>query len=249
MPGQMPAESAALPEMNRSVYPAGMTHLQAPRPAPEIKQGRKFEQVLAGAREVFMADGFERGSVDEIARRAGVSKATLYSYFPDKRLLFLEVVRQECLRQADAAEELTDTSAAPAVVLRRAARRLVEFYLSDFAQAMHRLCVSEAYRFPELGRQFYESGPLMGRQRIEAYLRAACARRQLDIDDFALAADQFVELCKADLFTRVVCNMVQDVPEEAIERVVDGAVETFLARYGGSGGGPSNANVDVATMS
>lgn len=225
-----------------------MTQAHAARATPGIKQGRKFDQVLAGAREVFMADGFERASVDEIARRAGVSKATLYSYFPDKRLLFLEIVRQECQRQADAAEELTDSCADPAVVLRRAGRRLVDFYLSDFARAMHRLCVAEAYRFPDLGRQFYESGPVMGRKCIETYLRAACDRRQLDIDDFVLAADQFVALCKADLFTRVTCNVAQDISEDAIERVVNGAVATFLARYGGRGRAARGGNVGVATM-
>ena len=44
---------------------------------PEIKKGRKFDQVLEGAREVFMRDGFEGANVDDIARSAGVSKATL----------------------------------------------------------------------------------------------------------------------------------------------------------------------------
>jgi len=69
----------------------------------EIKKGRKFDQVLDGARQIFMRDGFEGASVDDIARAAGVSKATLYSYFPDKRLLFSEVARLECNRQAEAA--------------------------------------------------------------------------------------------------------------------------------------------------
>lgn len=46
-----------------------------------VRTGRKFDQVLQGAREVFMADGFSAASVDDIARAAGVSKATLYSYF------------------------------------------------------------------------------------------------------------------------------------------------------------------------
>ena len=53
-----------------------------------IKKGRKFDQVIEGARTVFMRDGYEGASVDDIAREAGVSKATLYSYFPDKRVLF-----------------------------------------------------------------------------------------------------------------------------------------------------------------
>ena len=71
-----------------------------------VRTGRKFEQVLEGAREIFMAEGFEGASVDEIAKAAGVSKATLYSYFPDKRLLFVEVVRAQCDRMADRAIEL-----------------------------------------------------------------------------------------------------------------------------------------------
>ena len=60
----------------------------------EIKKGRKFDQVLEGARRIFMRDGFEGASVDDIARSAEVSKATLYSYFPDKRILFSEVAHR-----------------------------------------------------------------------------------------------------------------------------------------------------------
>ena len=76
--------------------------------ATPIKRGRKFEQVLDGARAVFLADGYEGGSVDAIAKAAGVSKATLYSYFPDKRLLFMEVARSECSMQIDEAGGILD---------------------------------------------------------------------------------------------------------------------------------------------
>jgi TetR/AcrR family transcriptional repressor of mexJK operon len=54
----------------------------------QIRKGRKFDQVIEGAKAVFLREGFEGASVDEIARDAGVSKATLYSYFPDKQHLF-----------------------------------------------------------------------------------------------------------------------------------------------------------------
>ena len=47
-----------------------------------MKRGPKCAQVLEGARKVFMDRGYEGASVDEIARAAGTSKATLYSYFP-----------------------------------------------------------------------------------------------------------------------------------------------------------------------
>ena len=132
---------------------------------PEIKKGRKFDQVLDGARDVFLRDGFEGASVDDIARRAGVSKATLYSYFPDKRLLFSEVARVECNRQAQAALAGMPKDAPVELVLREAADRIVRFFLSDFGQQMYRICVAESDRFPEIGRRFYESGPAMMREK------------------------------------------------------------------------------------
>ena len=65
-----------------------------------VTRGRKFLQVLEGARTIFLRDGYEGAAVDDIAREAGVSKATLYSYFPDKRIMFMEVFRNELAREA-----------------------------------------------------------------------------------------------------------------------------------------------------
>jgi AcrR family transcriptional regulator len=196
-----------------------------------LRTGRKFDQVLKGAREVFLADGFEGASVDEIARVAGVSKATLYNYFPDKRLLFMEVARSECARQADAPMDLAAACCTPREVLRAAAGHILSVSLSDFGMRMFRICVAEADRFPDLGRQFYESGPMLIRSKIRDYLHSAAAKGELVIDDFDLAADQFAELCRADLVPRVLFNIDPDVSEEDRRRVIDGAVETFLARY------------------
>lgn len=201
--------------------------------AAEItRTGRKFDQVLEGAREVFLADGFEGASVDDIARAAGVSKATLYSYFPDKRLLFMEVARLECLRQSEQMLQEFESETTPDVFLANAARHMLRFMLSDFGQRVFRICVAEADRFPDLGRQFYESGPMVVRARMKDYLAHAVSRGELRIDDFDLAADQFAELCKADLFPRWVFNIDPSFTDEQIERVIAGAVETFMARYG-----------------
>jgi len=199
--------------------------------AAEIKKGRKFEQVLEGARQVFMAAGFDGASVDQIARTAGVSKATLYSYFPDKRLLFSEVARVECNRQADEALDLIGSDAPIEQVLHEAAQRIVRFFLSDFGRQVYRICVAESYRFPELGQRFYASGPAMVRDRLSAVLTPYVEQGILKIDDMDLAANQFGELCKADLFVRSLCGVCGEVDEADIARVVNGAVDMFLARY------------------
>ena len=196
------------------------------------RKGRKYDQVLAGAREVFLAAGFDGASVDDIARAAEVSKATLYSYFPDKRILFLEVARVECLRQADTVLATIDREAPVALVLTHIGHQIVEFITSAFGQQIFRICVAEAARFPEVGREFYDSGPMLACRELSAVFEEAIARGELRIDDLHLAAHQFQELCKADIFPKLVFGIAETFTEAEKARVVDGAVATFLARYG-----------------
>lgn len=198
----------------------------------EPKKGRKFDQVLEGARTVFLSDGFEGASVDDIARAAGVSKATLYSYFPDKRFLFMQVAKTECQRQADLAIETIDMDAPIRQVLHDIATEMVDFITSKFGKQIFRICVGESDRFPELGREFYESGPMLIRQKLIDFFEKGVARGELKIDDLELAAEQFHELSKADLFPKMVFNIVDDFSREEKERVVNGAVDMFMARYG-----------------
>ena len=207
----------------------------------QIRRGRKFDQVLEGARDVFLSQGFEGASVDDIARVAGVSKATLYSYFPDKRLLFTEVASCECGRQAEHALAHVDMSAPPREVLAQVGRHFLGFILSDFGLSIFRICVAEADRFPDLGRQFYNSGPAVMKGAVVAYLQASAARGELRIEDYELAAEQFAELCKSDLWPRRVFNVSEGFSEAEVERVLDGAVETFMARYGACPNGDRDA--------
>jgi len=179
-----------------------------------------------------MRSGFEGASVDEIAREAGVSKATLYSYFADKRLLFMEVAKAECRVQTEAATHEMDFSAPPREVLTQAASRMTRFFLSDVGQQVYRIVVAESGRFPDLGREFWESGPKLVRDVLIDYLEAAVARGDLRIDDVELAADQFPELCKAGLHLRMVIGIQTEFSDGEIDRVIAGAVDTFMARYG-----------------
>jgi AcrR family transcriptional regulator len=220
-----------LPKLNRSVYSRptqGRNHMAV---ETLVRKGRKFDQVLDGAREVFLRDGFEGASVDDIARQAGVSKATLYSYFPDKRLLFIEVATAQCRHQAHEAVLMIDMTRPPREVLAQAGHKFLDFLYSDFGQRIFKICVAESDRFPELGRQFYQSGPMIMRKVMTDYLSASRDRGELRIEDMDLAADQFAELCKADLWPKLVFGLKTRFTDAEITRVVDGAVDTFMARY------------------
>lgn len=200
--------------------------------SPIARKGRKVDQVLAGAREVFMRDGFEGASVDEIAKVSGVSKATLYSYFTDKRRLFQEVIQAECDRMSGEIEARIDPTAPTREALQTAAYGLTSFLVSRFAQRVFRICLAERDRFPELSQTYFENGPKNGHDQLVLHLRAAAECGELKIDNIDMAAYQFTELCKADLFVRAAFGVESDFSQEEIALVAEEAVETFMARYG-----------------
>ena len=191
----------------------------------------KSSQILDGALAAFLALGFEGASVDEIARRARVSKPTVYNHFTDKRTLFVAVVRRECL--AYGARIFTVDVAATGIEaqLRLIGRRLMDLALSEKARALFRLVVYESARFPELGRAFYAAGPDLGTRRLAVLLAAAVGRGELAIDDVDLAAHHFGELCRADIFYRNLFGMLDEVTEVDVDRIVEAAIQVFLRAY------------------
>ncbi|UXU75892.1 MULTISPECIES: TetR/AcrR family transcriptional regulator [unclassified Paracoccus (in: a-proteobacteria)] len=197
-----------------------------------VTRGRKFLQVLEGARTVFLRDGFEGASVDEIAREAGVSKATLYSYFPDKRMMFIEVFRHELSREAADASALVDVDLPVRKVLPFVVQLISAYRLSDFGLRIYRVSVGEAERFPSLAQEYYNSGPFLLRQQLIAYLRRCVQRGELSIPDLELAADQLIELASATVHDRALFLGRDSVDKDLLQRVHAAAVEMFLSRYG-----------------
>ena len=161
-----------------------------------------------------------------------MSKATLYSYFPDKRLLFMEVARSECQQQAESALKLVQPDLPPRDLLLAGARQIADFFNSPMSLSIFRMCVAEADRFPELGREFYRTGPMMARNMLADYLKCATESGMLKVDDAELAAEQFAELCKAGIFTQRLFGVAEELSAEWVEKVAQSAVDMFLARYG-----------------
>src|SRR5215470_5929839 len=66
----------------------------------------KRRQIIEGARAVFLTQGFDAASMNDIARKAGVSKGTLYVYFKNKDELFEAITEEQCSMQAERVFEL-----------------------------------------------------------------------------------------------------------------------------------------------
>ena len=196
-------------------------------------KGRKVAQVLKGAHQVFMAHGYEGANVDAIAKTAKVSKATLYSYFPDKRSLFAAVAQAACQEQTRRSMSFADEEGTFADRLYKGCRSFMEFLYSPFGLQMYRTVVAESARFPEFGRQFWATGPGMAHAELVALFRQAEAEGQLSgIDDHQLAAETLAELCKVHLHPRLLLGVIDKAEPEEMDRIARTAVDTFMARYG-----------------
>jgi len=206
--------------------------LEIDTPAPaERQESAKRQQILDGARKVFMAQGFDGASMGEIARAAGVSKGTLYVYFDSKEQLFEAIAHEACAAQAEGVFSLDEADHDVEAVLTRLGRGFVKFICRPGAMSPLRTVISISERMPEIGKEFYESGPAKGREMVRRYLEAQVAVGILAIEDCDIAAAQFLESCSATIFKPLLFNADKAPTQERINHVVGIAVRTFLAAY------------------
>lgn len=193
----------------------------------------KHRQILDGAQHVFTARGFDAASMSDIAAAAKVSKGTLYVYFEDKEHLFVALIQREREAQKSAAMEALNEDPDPVRALGNFGRCLARMINSELAVSAHRVVIGVAERMPELGRDFYEKGPVLGSRQLARYLDRMTAEGKLAIDDTYLAAVQFLDLCQSTLTRPRLFNAIRTAPSEAeIDHVVEEATAMFMARYG-----------------
>ena len=198
---------------------------------PGDEDSAKRRQILAGAHAVFLAQGFDAASMNDIARSAGVSKGTLYVYFDNKEQLFEAIVEAECDAQAEGIFDLDPDDHDVGAVLKRLGVAYVKFLCRPEKASAVRTVIAIADRMPEIGRKFYEHGPAEGIRRLQAYLSAQTNAGVLAVGDCEVAAAQFMECCHAMLFKPLVFNFGPAPSPEEVERVVGIAVSTFMAAY------------------
>lgn len=193
----------------------------------------KRHQILEGAHAVFTARGFDAASMSDIAAAANVSKGTLYVYFQDKEHLFIALIEREREKQKQGIYEALADDPDLAHALASFGERLVRLITGGFALSAQRIVLGVAERMPELGREFFERGPMQGTRRLAAFLQRRVEVGELAIADAGLAAAQFIDLCQSTLTRPRLFNAVSVPPDdEEIARVVGSAVTMFLAQYG-----------------
>lgn len=116
------------------------------------RQQAKRQQIADAATRLFLANGYAGTSTDAISAAAGVSKQTLYSYFPTKVDLLADVLNgaaQELFPSLPAPQHIESVAELRTVLL-NFATRLTQTVMTEQGIAMFRLVLGEAFRVPEL---------------------------------------------------------------------------------------------------
>lgn len=188
------------------------------------------DRYLGAALRLFAAQGFVGTTMDMIVAEVGGSKATLYKLFPAKEALVAGLMDQVSQSIAQVGDVLDDDQPLE-TALHRFGRAVLRGVTSERAVILLRLCLGEYGRFPQLAHVVWSHGPEVTYDRFRTFLDARTKCGELCVEDAQLAAEQFIAGIVGHIQLKVAMGEASRLDDTEIERRVESAAETFLARY------------------
>lgn len=206
-------------------------------------------QILGAAKAAFEQDGFERTSMDNIAERSRVAKATLYNYFKSKEALFLAVIEQvagnhvhptllpeQTCRTANPIGHMLKTLESSSNNITEALKALGERFIASYhtpSMLASKRMVIGASNQSSIGQLFFDKGPSQGFKAVEAFFAKAIAAKQLRAENPKIMAAHFRGLLTSEFIDEAIYNTMPapSSPDE-IKAITARAVAVFMKAYG-----------------
>jgi AcrR family transcriptional regulator len=178
---------------------------------------------LEAAFRVFGSRGLHQATLEDVARRAGISKGTIYLYFPSKAALFSAMLKAR-VNDFMPAVETPRRGGAPPVRDRLATlgRHLYRFFRSPAYLAIYRTMVSEAQAFPEAAAVLYREGILPANRRLAEVIRRGVAAGEFRPVDPLIAARAFAAMFQVFAVSQELLGgkRILPLPEARVVRTV-----------------------------
>lgn len=199
-----------------------------PRVAGQIDLA-KTEAILDAAAEVFGERGLS-APIEEIARRAGVSKQTVYNHYGAKTELMRALVERR-VAEITAPLLIPGAEEHPEETLAAFGRAMMEAVLKPRGTSMLRMTVQGAIELPDLAKAFYEAGPVTSRRRLATFLEKETAAGRMAVDDPALAAEFFASMVIGVHQIAGLLGTGRALSAGEIDRVAGEAAARFMRAY------------------
>ncbi|MTJ08631.1 MULTISPECIES: TetR/AcrR family transcriptional regulator [unclassified Anabaena] len=178
----------------------------------------KIEKILQGAMQEFLIHGYSGTSMDRVAEAAGVSKATVYSYFHDKVGLFSALIEQLARKRFQSIFGQYSLAGEPYTVLRGLAKTALEQMTTDPEYlAFERVLIGESVRFPELAKVFIRS---IAKPAIETISKYLASHPELKIPDPEATARVLIGSLAHFAITQQILYGDEIIPMES-DRLID----------------------------
>ncbi len=201
------------------------------------RSAQKRQTILSAGQQLFLSNGYQGTSMDQVAATAAVSKQTVYKHFGEKRELLFTIVT-DALDSAsgtirDRIAALADNSADLEADLVALAGDYLRAVLQESVVQLRRLVIGEANRLPELARLYYEHAPLRTLSALGDAFTRLHDRGVLNAPEPSLAAEHFAFLIVGRPIDQALFegapNVLADFDVDAYARA---GVDAFLAAYG-----------------
>ncbi len=196
------------------------------RPKSLEKKKRIFEVAI----DLFLTNGFDNTSMDQIAEQAGVSKQTVYSHFRNKEELFSACVCEKCIAY-ELTSEFLDPDQPCSETLHKLGHRFNQLLLSPEAIGIKRALCATAEQQPKLSEMFFEAGPKNMISVLTNYLETQSKAGKLSIDDPWTAACQFLYMIHGEAQMRLLLNVPGQIDLKKVDCYVDSCVDVFLRAH------------------
>ena len=194
-----------------------------------LKSEEKRNQIIDTAGALFIVNGFEKVSMEEIAKSAGVSKQTVYSHFGNKQQLFTAAIDCKC-EEYDLAPNKIRSAMHCEEYLIFFCTHLAALLTSEEAIGMFRVCVAEAGR-SEVSDLYWQAGPAKIRSQLGSYLTEQTNLKTLKIDDIDAAASQLIAMVVCESQFRSLLGLQRLKSDPELKTYAEQCAKMFYKAY------------------
>lgn len=192
----------------------------------------KQDDIIKSAIEVFSQKGFEQASMEGISKQAGVSKRTLYKYYPNKDALFEVIVDKLICRFDDQKALQFEPSMSVAKQLQTLTQQQLCYINTEDFQMTARMVMAECIRCPHTSRLLMEKfAAIEDSYGLTVWVKQGVAAGVLDVENVSQAVEQYIGSIKASVFWPQLLAHQPPPSCEQVNAAIETAVRCFVACY------------------
>ena len=203
---------------------------------PAVKKMRKDaiqkrKELIEYATEMFLEMGYEKASMNNLVKRSGSSKSTIYKHFRSRQALFIAVLDEKLRDHLAPIENLDLTTLSIEEGLKLIGRTGIKVITSEDHINLCRIIYAEAGRIPYVGKTYYEHGPRRGMAGVANYLSTMVQRGRIRCADPSMAAEYFWGMILHKPMLDGYCGVKDPLTTREQKDYVDKAVTSFVSSF------------------